>query len=144
MQVLGFSGKGNFLRIPWFSRNQPELYYLGPNVIWLCCYMRWNWNYLVWHDWAIALRAVISNVFSCIFTKSRSKSSNFAMEPVLRLLTSQRHYYIFWKVCNRLKLNLCTCSFFSLEKGFLFKVILFVCSFYTRHFFLLAEPWLYR
>ena len=39
-----------------------------------------------------ALCIVLSNVFSGIDTKNRSKLSNFAIEPLLRL---QRYYYIF-------------------------------------------------
>ena len=84
--------------------------------------------------------ATLSNILSSINTKNQSKLSNFAMKPLLRLPTSQRQlHFLLWKICYRLQLNLCTCSF-SLERGFLFKLILIVCLFYTRYFFLLAEP----
>ena len=48
-------------------------------------------------------------------------------------------HFQLWKICNRLKSNLCRCSFFSLEGEFLFNLVLFVCSFYARHLFSLAE-----
>ena len=44
-------------------------------------------------------------------------------------------HFPLWKVCGRLNLNFCTWFFSLLERGFLFKFIFFVCSFYTRHFF---------
>ena len=58
-------------------------------------------------------------------------------------MMSQRCYYIF--CFAKLKLNQAEIKslqvlFFCLERGFLFKLILFVSSFYIRQFFSLAEP----
>ena len=87
MQALDLNGKGNFPRIPWFWRNWPGFYSLGPTAIWLCCYMTSNLDLpnLVWHNWDITLCAVLSNIFPGIDTENRSKLSNFAMEPLSRL-----------------------------------------------------------
>ena len=63
--------------------------------------------------------ATLSNVFSSINTKNQSKLSNFAMKPLLRLPTSQRHlHFLLWKICYKLQLNLCTCSFSLWKEGF--------------------------
>ena len=42
-------------------------------------------------------------------------------------------HFLLWKGCSRLKLNLWTCYYFSLKRGFCLNwLILLVCSFYTR------------
>ena len=98
-------------------------------------------NYIVWHDWAIALRTFLSNVFSSIDTKFRNKLLNFAVEPLLLIIDVAKIllHFLLCKVCNTLKLNLFRVLFFSLEKGFLFKLILLVCCFYTSHFSFASE-----
>ena len=80
-----------------------------------------------------------SRVISCnsLFPAWKCKQTwlllNFV--PIIDFTSSQFPAYEKrqWKVCFRVKLNLCMC-FFSFW-GFLFKFILVVCYFYTRHYF---------
>ena len=67
----------------------------------------------LWAAQAFAFGIFLSNVFSSIDTKKRSKLSNFAIEPLPWLLASKRCYdmFCYGEVCNKLKLNLCKCSF---------------------------------
>ena len=91
-------GKANFSRISWFPRNQTDLYSLGFSVMWLCCYITWTLElpHMAWLSHRLAYCS-----FQCIISyqhkkpKQTCKLSNFIMEPVLRLLTSQNIITLF-------------------------------------------------
>ena len=129
----------SFPRIPWFRQNRPGLYSLGPNVIWVLLH---DMKFRITSFDMIESSPCILFLPMYFLVSTQKNKINFQIlqwNPYLDYWRGKDTItFLLWKVCNRLKLHLCKCSFSLWKKGF-FKIDFFVCFFYTRHFVSLGE-----
>lgn len=125
MQAFDVSGKTDFRRFHYFWRNWSGLYTLGPHVIWFCYYMKFRSNSFGMIE--LSLCIIFVPVYFLVLTQKLKQTFKFCngtstwITDVAELLL----HFLLWKVSNRLKLNLCKCSFSPWIDGFFnwFKLI---------------------